>query len=408
MIVHQINYDCPLLPINNKKVYFSKTMKKLKSKLDNAKNQLDVEYKNPWFGRYWKEFDPFRREKYVVAKMGNTINVSNAWIKCYEILKYFDLIPNDLTNNEFLHFDNAAFPGSFAISTHHLIKTTRPWHNKYKWVASSLFSPNEENAAPLEDKYKLYQNYPENWLMNEQYNGDVLLRENQEYFHNELKGKVDLYTSDLGFDVSNDYNNQELIQLPANIGQILSGILTLKTGGGFITKQYMTFEMITVSVMFALSQLFDKFYLCKPYTSREANSETYLVGKGFKGHVGLDHPYVKAMFDRIIVDELTGKTKVKLEIPLFDAKQYPNGYLKDITKASKYIFEKQIKKINHDIDASKKCINSNYRGKTWNHPIVRNFHNGIKNNIEKWYMSYKIYPISEDRKLDMRDALHQG
>ena len=58
-----------------------------------------------------------------------------------------------------------------------------------------------------------------------------------------------------------------------------------------MTKQYMTFEMTTISIMYSLSQMFDEFYLCKPYTSREANSETFLVGKGFKGGYDINHPY---------------------------------------------------------------------------------------------------------------------
>jgi len=403
MLSYKLSYDSKILPINKKKKYISNALTELKEKLNNTKSKLDVEFSNNWFARYWKEFDPFKREKNVIATIGNTINISNAWLKCYEILNYFNLLPAELNDehneSQFLHFDNAAFPGSFIISTHHLIHTTKQWHAKYKWIASSLFEPNEENPDPLEDKYKLYANYTDNWLMNEENNGDVLERKNQENFYSRLHNTVDLYTSDLGFDVSNDYNNQELLQLPANIGQILTGLLTLKKGGSFVTKQYTTFEMTTVSVMFALSQLFDEFYICKPYTSRQANSETYLVGKGFKG-ADIDHPYVKAMFSKI--------TSNKLDVPLFDAKQYPTKYLQDIVKISEEIFGNQIDKLNHDLEKTKECINSRYRGKTQNNPIVKEFHVVVNEQVESWYMQNKVYPILESAKLQMEDGLRQN
>lgn len=389
----RFNYDCDELPINKNKKYLSKTLTKLKKELATAKDQMDEDFKNPEFNRYWKLFDPFRQEKRMVAQMGNTVNVSNAWLKCYEILNYYEILPEQLRDNEYVHFDNAAFPGSFIISTHHLISTTKQWHDKYKWYGSSLYTPNRSNRMPLEDMYSLYKNYTNNWLMDEKNDGDVLSYNNQRDFADKIGGEVDLYTSDLGFDVSNDYNNQELLQLPANIGQILSGVLTLKENGCFITKQYMTFEMTTVSVMFALSQMFDEFYLCKPFTSREANSETYLVGKGFKGNITFSHPYVKALFDRMENPE-------RLEVPLFDAKNYPKQYLQDVFTASKEIFGKQIIKINHDLSAARLCLQE----QDTNHISVQNFNKKIQPLIEKWYLDNVIYPIPSFLRLRMRNA----
>ena len=401
MLSYKLTYESKELPINETKRYSSKAMGKIKRNLAAAKTGMDNDFKNQYFGRYWREFDPFKQEKSVVAKLGNTFNVSNAWLKCYEILVEFDLIPQALEHDEFVHFDNAAFPGSFIVSTHHLVKTHRQWHSKYRWHGSSLIGANDLNAEPFEDKYKLYKNYPAKWMMDEKNNGDVLIRENQRKFKDRLGGKVDLYTSDLGFDVSSDYNNQELIQAPANIGQIISGLLTLRKGGHFITKQYMTFEMITVSVMFAVSSFFDEFYLVKPMTSREANSETYLVGKGFKGEVSFDHPYIQAMLNRV-------EGKLPLELPLFDAKDYPKQYLKDIVKGSDEIFNRQIEKINADLARARTCVRDRFRGKSWEHPTVLKFQREVEPAIEDWYSRMKILPINPGRKLNMRDAFKQS
>jgi 23S rRNA U2552 (ribose-2'-O)-methylase RlmE/FtsJ len=404
MISFKLDSDDKMLPINNTKKYSSKALKSLKEQVDISKNQLDVEFKNNRFPKYWRLFDPFRAEKAIVAKIGCTFNVTNAWLKCFEIIDYFDLIPEE-TKTDFVHFDNAAFPGSFVVSTHHYIMTNRKWGDRYKWYASSLHESTSGNHAPLVDKYALFQRYPENWLMDGSNNGDVLNPANQQDFCNKIGpcGKtdgVDLYTSDLGFDTSSDYNNQELIHAQANIGQILSGIMTLRKGGSFVTKQYTTFEMITVSAMYALSQLFDEFYICKPVTSREANSETYLVGKGFRGDVTMEHPYVKAMIDRI-------DGTVPIQVPMFLADKYEKKYLKNIVVTAEAIFSRQIAKINSDVKRCSECIRVNHRGSPSDNPVVVQFQNDSEEIILTWYKKMGIVPIDKNSMLNMTDAYHQ-
>lgn len=389
-----------LIPVKTVK-YRIKSLDALKIKLSTTKSQLDKAHAQKAFSGYWREFDPFKQEKDIIVKLGNTYNVSNAWIKCYEILLYYGLLPDKLKHKDFLHFDNAAFPGSFIVSTHHLIMTKYEWNDKYQWTGSSLIESNDFTTTQLEDKYGLYANYKSKWLMNLHNNGDVLVEDNQRDFHKQIGGKVDLYTSDLGFDVSSDYNNQEMIQAAANIGQILSGLMTLRVGGGFITKQYMTFEPITLSIMYATSFFFEEFYLCKPYSSREANSETYLVGKGFKGGATFEHPYIMAMMDRI-------SKRVPIDVPLFDAKDYPPKYLSDIIKASTNIFNAQIDKINSDLARSSKCLSNYYRGNFSHNPVVQEFRKEEEQKIASWYFYNPLHPIDNSKRLNMKDALSQA
>ena len=403
-----VNTDKAPLKINTKKKYRFKQLDDLKKKLDESKSKLDVEYKKHKFSTFWSNCDPFKYEKQIVAKIGCTVNVSNAWLKCFELIQSFGLVDGIKSGDKFIHFDNAAFPGSFIVATHHLVNTLHAEHAyKYHWHGSCLLDANEQNTNPLEDKYKSYTNYKNNWLMNDHNNGDVLSEENQLDFQQQLNHSIDLYTSDLGFDVSSDYNNQEKIQHQANIGQILSGLLTLKKGGCFITKQYTTMEPTTIAIMYATAHFFDEFYLCKPYTSRMANSETYLVGKGFKGlgdtnkSVHADqavHPYIQAMFDKI-----TGRTSI--DIPIFDAKQYPAKYINTIIKATDVLTEFQVNKLEADISRCNKCINGRFKGNPRDDPVITEFYDSIEHEIAEWYEINPILPIT--KKLDMRDALGQ-
>lgn len=395
--------DKPLkLQDKDAKKYRLKSLDELKKKLAATKAQLDVLFKKPMFPSYWKEFDPFKDERMIAVKLSNSYNISNAWLKCYEMIEFYKMLPETISTPTFMHFDNAAFPGSFILAVYHYVKTLRPWANKHIWRGSSLVTVNEQNSSPLEDKYGLFEGYKSNWLMNTNNNGDVLLESNQRDFQRQVGGKVDLYTSDLGFDVSSDYNNQELIHAYANIGQILSALVTLKKGGSMITKQYSYFEPITVSVIYATSTFFEKFHICKPYTSREANSEVYLVGIGFK-HPSDDifeHPYVKEMFARV-------SKKVPLEVPLFDAKDYPKEFIKTIVSSSTEIYTSQIDKINADIDRISEAMRSGYRGHVSQSPIVLKFREQEEPKIEAWYHANPILPIESQKMLKMKNALKQ-
>ena len=43
------------------------------------------------------------------------------------------------------------------------------------------------------------------------------------------------------------------------------------------------FEYNTIRLLWIISLLYDELIITKPYTSRPANSEKYVIGKGFKG-----------------------------------------------------------------------------------------------------------------------------
>jgi 23S rRNA U2552 (ribose-2'-O)-methylase RlmE/FtsJ len=366
----------------------------IKAEVNACKQQLDDKFTKKPFSAYWRACDPFVNEKDTVAKLGDTFNVSNAWIKCYEIEKYYKMIPDQWTNpaNPFIHFDNAAFPGSFLLATHHYVATQRPWLDSYSWYGSSLIAHNEFTTTQLEDKYGLYKNYPANWLMSQHNNGDVLIPANQRDFAKRLGNMVDLYTSDLGFDVSSDYNNQELIQAQANNGQILSGLLTLKPGGCLITKQYSIFEPVTVSVIYITAQFFDKLYVAKPYTSREANSEVYLVGVGFKGGPA---EYLDIMF-KAIVDR---------DAAILD--KLPMDFMESVTRASLAITRNTINKITADLDRIDRAISLNWRGPINLNPVIVDYTAYEEPYIVAWYKKYYINPIDDADRLNIVDIWRQ-
>jgi 23S rRNA U2552 (ribose-2'-O)-methylase RlmE/FtsJ len=259
-------------------------LEEIDTKLRAAKSLIDKPYKTD--RKKWDYITKQMEVSYHISKrIQSTIPLAtNTVSKLIELLHHFsgDIFSRANPKQPFVHFDNAALPGIFPYTMNYYMQSFHP-HLKYKWHASSLISTTKEVNDPLKDQYGLWKNYPNNWLMDKNNNGDVMNMDVQLNFKERIGGTVDLYTSDIGFDVSMNYNEQETLQSPANLGQIISGLITLKVGGVLITKQYTFMTPFTVSVMGLMTRLFERAYITKPMTSKPDNSETYLVCVGFKG-----------------------------------------------------------------------------------------------------------------------------
>ena len=334
----------------------------LKYRLNLVKTKLDDIYKLPNASNIMRLFDPFSKTKYMIAKKLNTDNVTNAWLKCYELIYKYELIPLNKVIENFVYFDNAAFPGSFILATNHIVKTLSKIKN-FEWNASSLLNGGNlqnQNTNPLEDTYNLYANYPERWLMNELNNGDITDRKNILDFQRQFKEKygaehsVNLYTCDLGTDVSSNYNAQEEIHFMMNLCQIVCGLSVLKFGGYMLIKHYTIFEPFTISYVSLLSNLFEQVIITKPITSKITNSEIYLVCKKYQ------YPFKHDSSQRYIYDlfmemaqnpkEINGQINGQMNNQINEnqlqhliSSEYIKPQINDISNAMLNIFDNQIR-----------------------------------------------------------------
>lgn len=137
----------------------------LELRLTNAKTKLDKPYETnrKRFIRFQRQFQMEDKLKSSVYAIYNTPNVTNAWLKAYELYNtYNEFISN---TDKIVHFDNAAFPGTFILAAYQYYYTMTDIKN-YDWYASSMIEPNDEKAIGLLiDKFNLYKNYKDRWLM---------------------------------------------------------------------------------------------------------------------------------------------------------------------------------------------------------------------------------------------------
>lgn len=112
--------------------------------------------------------------------------------------------------------------------------------------------------------------------------GDLMSADNLRDCFTRYNGSMDLITADGGFDFSVDFNHQEKVSGKLVFCQIAFAIAMQKKNGNFIIKFFDTFTQMSLDLLFILSNVYDQVYFVKPNTSRYANSEKYIVCKGFR------------------------------------------------------------------------------------------------------------------------------
>lgn len=113
--------------------------------------------------------------------------------------------------------------------------------------------------------------------------GNIYNIDNIKSFAELFNNDADLVTADGGFDFSTNFNKQEQSSLRIIFCEIVAALSIQKKGGSFVCKVYDTYTHVSISFIFLLTCLYNTVTLTKPFTSRPANSEKYLVCQGFKG-----------------------------------------------------------------------------------------------------------------------------
>ena len=419
------------LKITDKSGYNLDIFNNLKNKLNEAKDKLDVytlqmhnDEMMRQFGttniyelrnkvRYDKKLYNIVNLGYYYSKLTNKIYLmsfkndikynfntkvcTNAWLKCMELIVTEKLV--DINEGEtFSHLGSAELPGNFLLAVNHYLMTHYK-DVKYDWHGSSFMpDPNNPTSTILEDIYDIWKNNPDRWLMGKEMNGNVKKVENLEYIENKLKEGKDLYTSDGGISLNFDeFALQEKIELDLKLGEILLGLMVLKKGGSMFVKIYTIFERFTVELLVILSHLFEEFYITKPFCSKQANSELYIVGKKYKGKNVEMITLLKNKLKEFEKDGVNVDKKVLNNIEKED--------LEYLNKIAKDIFELQIIFINRNIYYFEKYIRSNVYNYKYIEKIINDiYYKYVKRKIDAYYDKFNsdydmLKLVDEDKQI---------
>ena len=266
-------------------------------------------------------------------------SITNAWMKCWEMIHTFKLVPLH-HDNTFTIFCNAEFPGAFVLAFNHYIKTYTK-NKKYEWYANSIW-PTEElkkrNKEIYKDSFKLYEKYPHRWLMNEKNGGDVSKINMIDIIEERLKHKVDLYTSD----VAEDETHSNII-----LGQFLCGLKVLKNGGTMVCRMSTFFKPFSMSLLFLLTTMFSDVCITKPMASRAICSECYIIGKNYTSN-----PFIINQLETVLINWTDDSVNTFIE-PITE-----DFYVK-LVYASYYIYDREIHFLKKNMEMTETMYNKN-------------------------------------------------
>ena len=205
--------------------------------------------------------------------------------------------------------------------------------------------------------------------------GNIYDLKNIDSFAAEVE-KCDLVTADGGFDFSCNYDTQESDFQKMLISEIYTALRIQKQHGVFIIKLFDLFLMNTLRIISMLSNVYNDISVCKPLTSRPANSERYLVCKGYTRN-----PCIEQLFRNAIED---GHYKL------------PNVKSQSIAEKQMWNIEKRI----FDMNQTFFKMQTNYIDRTINslsNTFIRSSQNRHIRDCVLWCIHYNI-PIKNEYK----------
>jgi 23S rRNA U2552 (ribose-2'-O)-methylase RlmE/FtsJ len=201
--------------------------------------------------------------------------LSRSYFKLWEIIYDFELL-NDSYNYTILCL--AEGPGGFIEA----INNYRKKQNKIDTITGiTLKSINKDIPGWKKSNKFLCANKHIKITYGSDNTGNLYNLNNIIYLKNN-HNNIDFITADGGFDFSNDFNNQEELSYRIIFCEIVTALATQKEGGTFVCKIFDSYTFITIKFLYLLYNFYEEVYITKPYTSRPANSEKYIVCKKFK------------------------------------------------------------------------------------------------------------------------------
>lgn len=243
----------------------------IKQEIDDCMGQWDIykKYTNPY--EYIHTNIPGSRNAVCKYKP-----LSRSYFKMVEILRSLYIL-DSFSSSEIKTFHLAEGPGGFIEA----LCNTRDNANDV-YYGMTLMS--DKDYVPGWKKSQEYLNLHSNIMLEygADNTGDIMNPENLKFIRERYGNSMDLVTGDGGFDFSVNFNDQESSASKLIFAQITYAIFLQKYNGSFVIKFFDVFTSASLDFVYLLSSLYKKVYIIKPNTSRYANSERYIVCKGFR------------------------------------------------------------------------------------------------------------------------------
>lgn len=335
----------------------------IKCRINSREKMWDVykKYTNPY--EYIHTPVPVKRKSVSKYKP-----ISRSYFKMIELLHLFDI----KFEGPIRSFHLAEGPGGFIEALATLRKCKED-----QYIGMTLQDTMNDSNIPAWKKSQNFLNKFPNVLLENgaDFTGNILVLENLKHCRDLYGSSMDFISADGGFDFSMDFNYQEIFISKLLFAQMAFALTMQKKGGTFMLKIFDAFMKHTIDILYILSSFYEKVYSVKPQTSRYANSEKYIVCKGFLFESN-DEFYDK------IESCFVNMVKNKKEVPCrFLEMEVPYYFIQKIEECNAIFGQKQIQNIHYTLS----LIDNKYKQDKMEILLKKN----IQKSIE-WCMKYDV------------------
>ena len=236
-----------------------------------------------------QQFDIVRKKSNPYEKIGKAIFMNRAAVKMGNLDFLFNLTNSVIFNKpsasdvppesqRFYFADICAGPGGFTEYLYWRIGPNRAGGFGMTLAGDHDWASDEKFMVPVKGFVRHY---------GEDGTGNIFSIENIVSFARKIKEDthgemVSLVTADGGVAVDGQENEQEKLLKRLVLCQYLCALCILRKGGNFLCKVFDLLTDFNASLLYVVGQCFERISIVKPYTSRPANSERYVVFLGLK------------------------------------------------------------------------------------------------------------------------------
>lgn len=315
----------------------------LKQELNNVKNCL-----NNYDLEKWQTHTRLRNKaKDVIPRLRRTIQpelLTQAWCKFHEIVSSYPLVPVDYIYKNKKVFKSVHLceaPGAFVTSLNHWLKSNVP-DIQWDWTATTLnpyYEGNSVNTMIDDDRFIRYT--LNHWSFGKDSTGNIMNLNNLNDLIKETEphDNIFLVTADGSVDCADVPGEQESVLTHLHFCETLAALHLLAAGGSFLLKIFTIFECNTICLLYLLSCCFTNVSIIKPATSKEGNSEVYVVCINFKKRISMT----------TYLEKLKECYEHGPKNAIFNQDDIPENFVKRIIKCSAFFKTQQCTVIENNI-----------------------------------------------------------
>jgi len=335
------------------KYWKDQRLQSMKDRLNQTKSQLNNLPLEKWH-KHTRSLDPAGKVIPFLKKDVKPELLTQAWLKFHECFNAFELGPTS-ESSEFNSVHLCEAPGAFITSLNHALCL----HHQdvvWNWMATTLnphYEGNDLGYMINDDRFIMGS--IDNWHFGKDNTGNLMEKANMISLVDRCRklgdtGLVHLVTADGSVDCQSDPARQESIVSDLHMSEAIAALQILADGGNLVIKMFTFFESESVCLLYLLACAFETLDVFKPATSKEGNSEVYVVGRGL-----IRSPWLEDTLEQITKNY----GNFPVDFSLFGKDDIPEHFLSSVRKCGELFMQLQENVITNNLHYWKDRLSDN-------------------------------------------------